>query len=85
MTIVLWRRWEAPEKVDIARQTSGHVGFGFGIHQCLGQMVARQEAEVMLEALLARVKTLRLAGEPVRRLNNTVHAIESLPVEVEPV
>jgi hypothetical protein len=79
------RRWEAPDEVDITRQTSGHVGFGFGIHQCLGQMVARQEAEVMLEALLARAKTLRLAGDPVRRLNNTVHAIESLPVEVEPI
>jgi cytochrome P450 len=78
------RRWEHPERFDILRPSSGHVGFGFGIHQCLGQMVARLEGELVLEALIPRVKTLRLVGAPVRRLNNTLHAIESLMVEVEP-
>jgi cytochrome P450 len=78
------RKWEAPESYDILRPTSGHVGFGFGIHQCLGQMVARQEGELVLEALIPRVRSIRLAGEPVRRLNNSLHAIASLPVEVEP-
>jgi cytochrome P450 len=47
-------------------------------------MVARQEAELVLEALVSRVKSIKLVGEPVRRLNNTLHAIESLHVEVEP-
>lgn len=78
------RRWEAPERYDILRPTSGHIGFGFGIHQCLGQMVARLEAELVLEALVPRIKSIRLAEEPVRRLNNTLHAIDSLMVEVEP-
>jgi cytochrome P450 len=79
------RRWgEDAEQFDIGRQCSGHVGFGFGIHQCLGQMVARLEAELVLEALIPRVRSIRLAGKPLRRLNNTLHAIESLPVEVEP-
>ena len=32
------RKWDQPERFDLARQTSGHVGFGFGIHQCLGQI-----------------------------------------------
>lgn len=77
------RRWEEPERFDINRQTSGHVGFGFGIHQCLGQMVARLEAEAMLEALIPRIARFRLAGAPVRRLNNTLHALGSLPVEIE--
>jgi cytochrome P450 len=79
------RKWADPDRFDIDRMASGHVGFGFGIHQCLGQMVARQEAELVLEALLARVKSIRLAGAPMRRLNNTLHAIASLPVEVEPI
>ncbi len=79
------RRWEHPERFDITRSASGHVGFGFGIHQCLGQMVARMEAELVLEALLPLVKSIRLAGPPVRRLNNTLHALASLPVEVQPV
>ena len=77
-------QWPAPERFDLDRQTSGHVGFGFGIHQCLGQMVARLEGELIATALAERLKSIRLTGEPVRRLNNTLHAIESLPVEVEP-
>lgn len=78
------RKWEEPERFDLTRQTSGHVGFGFGIHQCLGQMVARLEAELVLEALLPRIRSIRPTGPAVRRLNNTLHALESLPVEVEP-
>jgi cytochrome P450 len=80
------RHWgEDAEQFNIRRQVSGHVGFGFGIHQCLGQMVARQEAELILDALLSRVEEIRLAGEPQRRLNNTLHALASLPVELKPV
>ncbi|MGZ8311141.1 MAG: cytochrome P450 [Allosphingosinicella sp.] len=78
------RKWEQPERYDLSRTTSGHVGFGFGIHQCLGQMVARLEGELVLEALIPRVREIRLAGEPERRLNNTLHAIAHLPVEIVP-
>jgi cytochrome P450 len=77
------RKWDQPETFNLSRQTSGHVGFGFGTHQCLGQMVARLEGELVLEALLPRIRSIRLAGPPVRRLNNTLHALASLPVEVE--
>lgn len=76
------RRWARAEEFDIARPASGHVGFGFGIHQCLGQMVARMEAQALLEALVARVAQIRPAGAPVRRLNNTLHALGSLPVDL---
>lgn len=76
------RRWDAPELFDINRQTSGHVGFGYGIHQCLGQMLARQEAEVVLDAFINGVARIELDGEPERRLNNTLHALASLPVKV---
>jgi 4-methoxybenzoate monooxygenase (O-demethylating) len=79
------RRRVDPERFDIERKTSGHVGFGFGIHQCLGQMVARLEVELVLEAMLPRIRSLRRTGLPVRRLNNTLHALASLPVEAEPV
>lgn len=78
------RKWEEPDVFRVSRKTSGHVGFGYGIHQCLGQMVARLEGELVLDALLSRVDAIRIAGAPVRRLNNTLHAIESLPVEVQP-
>jgi len=78
------RHWDNPEAFDIARLASGHVGFGFGIHQCLGQMVARMEAEAVLDALIPRVAEIRLAGPVVRPINNTLHPIGTLPVELVP-
>jgi 4-methoxybenzoate monooxygenase (O-demethylating) len=77
------RRWDAPDSFAIERVSSGHLGFGYGIHQCLGQMMARMEAEVLLDALVPRVASLRLTGTPVRRINNTLHALASLPIEIE--
>jgi len=79
------RYWTAPERFDPARKNAGHVGFGFGLHQCLGQMLARQEAEVVLDSLLRTVGSIRLAGPVTRRLNNTLHALHSLPLEVTPL
>lgn len=78
------RRWDRPDVFDIGRSASGHVGFGFGIHQCLGQMVARLEAEAVLSALVPRVARIELAGPVERRLNNTLHAIAHLPVRLIP-
>jgi 4-methoxybenzoate monooxygenase (O-demethylating) len=79
------RRWSDAERFDITRSASGHVGFGFGIHQCLGQMVARMEAEAVLGALIPRVAEIRAAGSVVPRLNNTLRAFASIPVELVPV
>jgi cytochrome P450 len=76
------RRWEEPERFDVTRATSGHVAFGFGIHQCLGQMVARQEVDVLIAAMLRHFPVIEPAGAPVRRLNNTLHALASLPVRI---
>jgi 4-methoxybenzoate monooxygenase (O-demethylating) len=75
-------QWPRADEFDITRSASGHVGFGFGIHQCLGQMVARLEAEAVLGALIPRVAEIRLAGTVLRRLNNTLHAVSALPVEL---
>lgn len=77
-------RWDAPDVYNIGRDTSGHLGFGAGIHRCVGQLLARMEGEIVLSALARHVRTLSLAGPPVRRLNNTLRGLASLPVEVEP-
>lgn len=77
------RQWEMPDRYDITRRTLGHVGFGAGIHQCVGQILARMEGELVLDALVRRVKRICIAGDVVRRHNNTLRGLASLPVEVE--
>jgi 4-methoxybenzoate monooxygenase (O-demethylating) len=74
------RRWSDPDRYDISRKTSGHVGFGGGIHMCVGQLVARLEGEVMLAALARKVATIEISGPVKRRYNNTLRGLESLPV-----
>ncbi|MCA4997890.1 cytochrome P450 [Tsukamurella tyrosinosolvens] len=76
------RRWDNPDKFDLSRNPSGHVGFGMGIHQCVGQHVARLEAESLLRALARRFRRIDIAGIPIRHHNNTMRAWESLPVEL---
>ena len=78
------RRWEQPERFDVSRRASGHVAFGAGIHMCVGQMLARLESEMVLAALLARFARIEIAGEPKRKLNNTLRQFASLPVELTP-
>ena len=79
------RRWEEPDRYDITRKTSGHVGFGSGIHMCVGQLVARLEGEVMLAALARRGAAIEISGPVKRRYNNTLRGLESLPVIIKPV
>jgi cytochrome P450 len=76
------RRWEDPDRFDIARNAAGHVGFGIGIHMCVGQVLARLEGEVLLAALARRVKRIEIAGVPTRRHNNTLRGLKSLPLRL---
>jgi len=79
------RKWDAPERFDISRRAVGHVAFGAGIHLCVGQMLARLEAEMILTALASRVARIDIAGEPRRKLNNSLRQFASLPVELTPM
>ena len=76
------RRWTNPDAFDLSRDPSGHVGFGMGIHQCIGQHVARLEAEALLTALARRVRSIELDGPTKRHHNNTLRAWASIPVRV---
>ncbi|MEU9122245.1 cytochrome P450 [Streptomyces sp. NPDC048506] len=53
--------YPAPDRLDLNRSARHHVSFGFGIHQCLGQNLARAELEIALRSLFARIPDLRLA------------------------
>ncbi|HEY1797043.1 MAG TPA: cytochrome P450 [Stellaceae bacterium] len=76
------RQWERPDDYDITRKTIGHVGFGSGIHQCVGQLLARLEGECILGALARKVGAIEITGPAKRRYNNTLRGLASLPVTV---
>ncbi|HEY4042862.1 MAG TPA: cytochrome P450 [Rhodopila sp.] len=78
------RRWERPDDYDPTRRNAGHVGFGTGIHGCVGAVLARLEGELVLGALARKVRSIELAGEPKRRYNNTLRGLASLPVHMLP-
>lgn len=78
------RRFADPDRYDIRRSASDHVGFGTGIHHCVGRPLARLEAETLLARLLARVERLEPTGPATRRLNNTVRGLRSLPLRLVP-
>ncbi|GAA1000098.1 cytochrome P450 [Acrocarpospora macrocephala] len=71
-----------PQRFDVRRDARSHVAFGFGIHQCLGQNLARLELQVVFTKLLSRFPTLRLAV-PEHELdfrNSMIYGVSALPV-----
>jgi cytochrome P450 len=77
------RHWVDPDVVDVRRNAASHLSFGYGLHTCAGQGLARVEAAALFTALGRRVRRFHLVGTPVRHFNNAVRGFESLPVEVE--
>lgn len=76
------RRFSDPDRFDIGRNVRGHVGFGHGVHTCMGMHLARLEMTCLFKALLARVERFELTGPPRTVLNSTIHAYASVPVRV---
>ncbi|WP_285789976.1 cytochrome P450 [Micromonospora sp. NBRC 101691] len=77
-------RFADPHVLDLRRQDGGHLAFGHGIHQCLGQQLARVELRVAFPALVDRFPTLRLAVPPeevdLRPETADIYGVKSLPV-----
>ncbi|WP_214414541.1 cytochrome P450 [Sphaerisporangium fuscum] len=77
------RHFADPDTLDLLRPTGGHVAFGHGIHQCLGQQLARVEMRVGYPALFGRFPTLRLAVAPEDvplRTDMLIYGVHRLPV-----
>ncbi|MFF3463682.1 cytochrome P450 [Streptomyces sp. NPDC001984] len=75
--------YQEPDDLDWHRPARHHVAFGFGIHQCLGQNLARAEMEIALGSLLERLPTLRLAAPPEEipfKPGDTIQGMLELPV-----
>lgn len=72
-----------PDRLDFDRRTAGHMAFGYGIHQCLGQNLVRMEMRVALPAIFRRFPRLALAVPPAEvplKTNVSVYGVHELPV-----
>ncbi|MFH5823398.1 cytochrome P450 [Georgenia sp. AZ-5] len=79
------RHYENPDAFDVRRNPVDHLSFGYGVHGCAGQGLARLQAFAVLEALTRRVRRFAV-GQPERHLSNMTRSLDKLPVvEVEPV
>ena len=65
---------------DIDRNNRAHVGFGYGIHACIGQMISRLENEVLITELAKRKVDFELTGEPRHLVHNTLRGLAHLPM-----
>jgi cytochrome P450 len=80
--------WQAdvfpdPERLDVRRDARRHMAFGFGIHQCLGQPLARLELQVVYHTVFRRIPTLRRAtglDEIPFKDDGIVYGVYELPV-----
>ncbi len=77
------RVFPTPDTLDFSRDAAEHMTFGYGIHQCLGQTLARYELQIVYPALLKRLPTLRLAVpiESIRFKDDMqIYGVHNLPV-----
>jgi cytochrome P450 len=72
--------FDDPFRFDVTRSPNPHLGFGQGVHFCLGASLARLEIRVMFEEILGRVATMELAGEPAFTRANRLWGLRNLPV-----
>ena len=75
--------WDNPYKYDVTRRTIGHLALGIGVHNCVGQTLARAEITSLASSLSELVKTIRPAGIAAWKPNNAMRSLESLPIILE--
>jgi cytochrome P450 len=75
--------FEDPDRLDLGREARNHIAFGFGVHQCLGQPLARLELQVVYGTLYKRIPALRLAAAaadiPLKH-DGFIYGVYELPV-----
>lgn len=80
-------RFDGPDVLDLGRRDNQHLGYGHGIHYCLGAPLARLEGQAALATLLTRLPDLRLAADPAElrwRGGLIMRGLRTLPVEFTP-
>jgi cytochrome P450 len=76
------RKWVDPDRFDLRRDLRGNLGWGYGIHACVGRTLALLEAEALLGALIRHIERFEPAGEPEPWMTTIGHGPAELPVRV---
>ena len=79
------RKWPDPDRFDIRRDLRGHIGWGYGIHACVGRVLALLEADALLGALLKHIERFEPAGEPEPWMTTIGHGPAKLPIRIHAV
>ena len=75
--------WKNPYKYDVTRRTIGHLALGVGVHNCVGQTLARAEITALASSLTELVQVINPAGRATWKPNNAMRSLESLPIILE--
>lgn len=75
-------KYTDPTRFDVTRDAHDHVGFGQGVHMCMGMHLARLEMQSLVRALRSRVAGFELTAEPKIALNNSIRGYATMPVRV---
>ncbi len=75
--------WGNPYKYDVTRRTLGHLALGIGVHNCVGQTLARAEITALVSSLTGLVKIIKPIGKPIWKPNNAMRSLASLPIIME--
>ncbi len=78
------RKWADPDHFDIRRDHRGHVGWGYGIHACVGRVLALLEADALLGACIRHIEAFEPAGELTPWMSAIGHGPARLPVRITP-
>lgn len=73
--------FDHPDRFDVTRSPNKHLAFGFGVHYCLGALLARMELRALLTELIPRLDHVELAGEPALMKTLFVGGLKRLPIK----
>jgi cytochrome P450 len=77
------RKWPEPDRFDIHRDLRAHVGWGYGVHACVGRVLALLEADALLGALVRHIERFEPAGEPEPWMTTIGHGPAKLPLRIQ--
>ena len=79
------RKWDQPEAFNIKRDLRGHVGWGYGVHSCVGRTLAQLEADALFGALINAVDHFESDGDPEWWITTIGHGPTRLPIRIHPM